>query len=63
MVWELGEEILARHIDVGRVTQRFGEQYQVDQFARLEHIAKVEVPMNIGAGGNLVRAQAGVREP
>ena len=36
-----------------RVTEFFGEQHNIDQFARLEQIARVGVPMDVGLGGNL----------
>ena len=51
-VWELGGELVAPHYDVGRVNIFFGEQHKVDQFALLEHIARVEVPVNVGPGEN-----------
>ena len=40
---------------MGRVTQWFGEQHQIDQFARLEHIARMGVPMDVIPGGSLER--------
>lgn len=35
VVWELGEKLFAPHIGVGRVTECFGEQRNVDQFVLL----------------------------
>ena len=58
MVWGLGGKILAPQIEVGRVTRFFGEQHRIDQFALLEQIARVGVPVDVGPGGNLARELA-----
>ena len=58
MVWGLGGKILAPHIEVGRVTRFFGEQHHIDQFALLDQIARVGVPVGVGPGGNLERELA-----
>ena len=39
VVWGLGGEVLAPHIDVERVTRFFEEQHNIDHFAFLEQIA------------------------
>ena len=54
-VWASGGELLAPHIDVERVKNYFGEQHKVDQFAQLEQIARVGVPVDVGPGGNFDR--------
>ena len=58
VVWALGGELLAPHIDVERVKNFFGERHKVDQFALLEQIARVGVPVDVGPGGNLERELA-----
>ena len=46
-------ELLAPHIDAKWLTRFFGEQHNIDQFKRLEQIARVGVPVDVGPGGNL----------
>ena len=58
MVRELRGELLTPNIDVGRVTNLLGEQHNIDQFALLEHIARVGAPVDVGPGGNLDRELA-----
>lgn len=53
VVWSLGGELLAKHIDVECVTNFFREQHKVDQFAPLEQMARIEVPVDVGPEGNL----------
>lgn len=50
--------MLATHIDAERVTKFFKEQHNVDQFSRLERVARVGVPVDVGPGGNLERELA-----
>lgn len=58
VVWELGKELTIAHIYAGRVTQLFVEQHQIDQFARVEHIARVGVAVGVGPGDILERELA-----
>ena len=58
VVWALGGELLAPHIDVKRVKKFFGERHKVDQFALLEQIARVGVPVDVGPGDYLERELA-----
>ena len=58
VVWAFGGELLAPHIDVERGKNFFGEQHKVDHFARLEQIARVGMPVDVGPGGNVERELA-----
>ena len=51
-------ELLAPHIDAERVTRFFGEQHNIDQFERLEQIARAGVPVDVGPGGYIERELA-----
>ena len=53
VVCALGGELLVPHIDVGCVKMVFGEQRKVDQFALLEQITRVGVPVDVGPEGDL----------
>ena len=55
MFLALGGELLAPHVDRGRVKNIFREQYTIDQFALLEQIENVGVPADVRPGGNFER--------
>ena len=54
----LGGKLLAPHIDTECLTRLLGEQHNIDQFALLEQIVRVGVPVDVGPGGNLGRELA-----
>ena len=49
----LGGNPLPPHMDGHRIRDLFGKRHRFPDIARLEHIARVGVPADVGPGGDL----------